>query len=82
MNRFLVFLVLCVATANCVELENICSADHFEYADVKVNAFYRVKQNVTFESLAHYLIDRSITCDPTEFRNKSNLLEALKVRNH
>ena len=81
MNRFLVFLVLCVASASCVELENICSAGRFEYKDVVVNAFYRVQRNVQFQSLRHYLVDHAIICDPSEFQNKTNYWSTLRIRN-
>ena len=81
MNKFLVLAVLCIASASCVELENLCSSDSFDYKGVQVNAFYRVQQNITFESLSHYLIDDTIKCDPSEFKNKTNLLETLKIKN-
>ena len=81
MNRFLVLVVLCIASASCVELENLCSSDSFDYNGVEVNAFYRVRQNITFESLSHYLIDHAVTCDQSEFINKTNYWEALKARN-
>ena len=81
MNKFLVLAVLCIASASCVELENLCSSDSFHWLGVQVNAFYRVPQNITFESLSHYLIDHAVTCDPSEFKNKTNLFETLKFKN-
>ena len=83
MNKFLVFLVLCIASASCVELENLCSSDHFGYSkyDVLVNAFYRERRNITFPSLRHYLINSSITCEPSKFVNKTNFFEALRIKN-
>ena len=81
MNKFLVLAVLCIASASCVELENLCSSDSFDYKGVQVNAFYRVQQNITFESLNHYLIDDTIKCDPSEFIYKTNLEPALKFKN-
>ena len=79
MNKFLV-LVLCIASASCVELENLCSSDSFDYKGIEVNAFHRVRQNVTFEPLSHYLIDLAIMCDPSEFYNKTRYWETLKYR--
>ena len=51
MTKLLVFLVLCIASASCVELENVCSPDHFEYDGVLVNAFYRERWNIPFPEL-------------------------------
>ena len=82
MNKLLVFLVLCIASASCVELENLCSSDHFEYNGVLVNSFYKSRLNVTFPSLSYYLINSSITCDRSEFVNKTNFLEAIKIKNN
>ena len=81
MNKFLVLAVLCIASASCVELENLCSSDSFDYKGVQVNAFYRVQQNITFGSLRYYLIDDTIKCDPSEFFNKTNPLKALNMKN-
>lgn len=72
--------MLCVASTNCVELENLCSSDTFEYAGILVNAFHRVQRNVTFKSLSHYLIKDSVKCDFFEFENKTNFWEALKIK--
>lgn len=80
MNRILMLAMLCVASASCLELENICASDAFKYKDVLVNAFYRVQWSVTFESLNHYLINDTVKCDPLEFKNKTNLQEALKFK--
>ena len=76
-----IFLVmLCVASVSCVDLKNICTADSFEYKGVLVNAFHRVQRNVTFESIGHYLIDNTVNCDPSEFQNKTNFWETLKLK--
>lgn len=80
MNKFLV-LVLCVASASCVELEHLCSSDRFDYEGLTVNAFHRVQHKVTFQSLRHYLIDHAITCDQSEFENQTNYWEVLRLRN-
>ena len=81
MNRILVLAMLCVASAHCVELENLCSSDTFEYNGVLVNAFHRVQWNVTFESLSHYLINDTVKCDIAEFQNKTEFWETLKAKN-
>lgn len=82
MNKLLVLLVLYLASVNCVELENICSPDAFDFDSKKVNAFHRVVQRVGFQGLRHYLIsDITILCDPTEFRYKNNYWEALGAKN-
>ena len=73
--------MLCVASASCVELENICSSDTFVYKDTQVNAFYKVRQNITFQPLNFFLIDPTVTCDQSEFENKTNFFEALKIKN-
>ena len=80
MNKFLLFAVFCVAAANCVELENLCSSDAFEYEGVLVNAFHRVQWNTTFQSLLHYLINNTVWCDLDQFQNKTNFLEAYKLK--
>lgn len=80
MNKILVILLLCAASASCFELENLCSSDTFIYNDLEVNAFYRVQLNFTFKSLGHYLIDDSVKCDENEFRNKTNFLKAMKAK--
>ena len=82
MNRFggLVLVVLClVASASC--LESLCSSDTFSYNGVLVNAFYKIRQNVTFERPTHYMIHDSVTCDPSEFKDRSNFLTSLKIKN-
>lgn len=82
MTKILVVLmILCASSASALLLEDICRANHFLYLDIWVNAFHRVQQNVTYEPLIYYLVDRSITCDPFEFVNRSNHLEALRARN-
>ena len=82
MSKLLVFPVLCIASASCVELENLCSSDHFEYDGVLVNAFYKSPMNVTFPGLSHYLINSSVTCDRSEFVNRTNFRTALKIKNN
>lgn len=85
--KFLVFLViLCASSASTLHLEAICPVnsflrDGFLYEGVRVNSFHRVRQNVTFEPLSYFLVDHRIICNPFEFRNKDNHLEALKARN-
>ena len=82
MAKFLTALaILCVSTASGLLLEPICSSSDFSFEDVWVNAFHQVPQNISFEPLLYYLIDRSIVCDPNEFQNQSNYLEVLKARN-
>ena len=73
--------MLCVASSSCVQLENICSSDSFEYNGVLVNAFYKVEWNVTFGSLNDYLINDTIKCNLDEFKNKANLQETLRLKN-
>ena len=80
MNKILFLTTLCVASVCCVELENLCSADAFEYKGVLVNAFHRVPQNVQFEPLAYYLINQTVKCDYFEFQNKRNYWETLKAK--
>ena len=72
--------MLCVALAGGVELENICSGDSFKVDGVLVNAFHRVRWNLTSEPLNHYLISDAVNCDPAEFKNKENFWEALKIK--
>ena len=80
MNKLFVFLVLCIASASCVELENVCSSDHFEYNGTLVNAFYRNRQSIVFPSLNYFLINSSIPCEQSEFVNKTNYKVALEIR--
>ena len=90
MNKILLLAIFCVASANCVTLENICSSDTFEYKSaqpvaggkppVLVNAFHRVQLNATFESLSHYLINDTVKCDIADFKIKANFWEALKLK--
>lgn len=80
MNRILLLAMLCIASASCVELENLCSSDAFEYNGVLVNAFHRLQQNVTFEPLSFYLINDTVKCDFFKFKNKTNFWEALRFK--
>lgn len=80
MNRIWVLAILCVASASGVELENLCSSDAFEYNGVLVNAFHRLQQSVTFESMSHYLINDTVKCDYFEFKNRTNFWEVLKIK--
>lgn len=82
MNKFLVVFLLCIASTSGLLLENICSSSSFEYNGiVLVNAFHRIAQNVTFEPLKNVLVPSSITCDPGQFQDKANHLEALRIKN-
>lgn len=81
MNRILLLAMLCVASSSCVELENLCSSDSFEYKGVLVNAFHKVQWNVTFGPLNDYLINDTVKCNPAEFENKTNLEETLRLKN-
>lgn len=78
--KIFVFTVICVASASCVKLENLCASDHFIYKGVLVNAFHRVPRNVTFEGLNHYLIHDTVKCDHSQFKNESNWWEAMKAK--
>ena len=80
MEKVLILAMLCIASTGCVELENICSGDSFEYEGVQVNAIHRVRFNVTLQPYRKSLINDSINCDPTEFKNKSNFWEALQSK--
>ena len=71
MNKVLLLTTLCVASVACVELENICSSDSFEF-EVLVNSFYRVQRNVTYYPLLHYLIHDGVRCDPFEYKDQAN----------
>ena len=78
MKKILILAIVCVATARDVELENIRKKDSFEYYDV--NAFHRFRWNVTFQPLRAYLINDTVTCDPAEFKNKTNFWDTLKFK--
>lgn len=74
-------LLFCVCySANCVQLENLCPADRFEYKLLDVNSFHRIRQNVTFKSISDYLVNDSVKCDPNDFRNHSNYQQAAKLK--
>ena len=75
------FAILWVASAGCVELENICSFDTFRFNNLLVNSFHRVQRYVAFQPLSHYLINDTIKCDFFEFKNKTNFWEALRLKN-
>lgn len=80
MVRFYVILAaLFVASAHCVELENLCSSDFFVYKGVLVNAFHRINQSVTLHSLNYYLANE-VRCDAEQFKNRTNYLEILRIR--
>ena len=83
MSKLFVFLVLCIVSASCaqLELENLCSSDHFEYNGTLVNTFYKERWNMTFPSLSHCLINSSVACDRSEFVNKTNYWEVLRIKN-
>lgn len=80
MNQILAILVLCAASAGCLELENLCSSDSFKYNDILVNAFHRTRLNLTFQPLSHYLINDTVKCDRGDFKNQTNFLKALKTK--
>ena len=80
MKKVLILAILCIASAGCVELENICSDVSFKYYAELVNAIHRVRWNVTFQPLQQYLINDSVKCDQAEFKNKTNYLEALRIK--
>ena len=79
--KILILAMLCVASVACVKLENICSADTFQYKGVLVNAVYRVQTNVTFQPISLYMINDSVKCDPAEFEVKRRFVEALTLKN-
>lgn len=70
----------CVASANCLELENICLSDTFEFNDFPVNAIHRLQGNLTFESLSHFLIDDTVKCVFFQFKNRTNFWETIKIK--
>ena len=73
--------MLCIASSRCLELKKICSWDSFYCEKLKVNAFYISQSwNVTFEGLNYYLINETTNCNPTEFKNQTNLMKALKIK--
>lgn len=82
MTKLLVaLLVLCVSSASGLLLEDLCPSDAFAYkGGILVNAFHRIRQNVTFEPF-EYLVNDNITCDPTEFRDKGHHMMALQAKN-
>ena len=80
MTKIVWLAILWVASASCVELENICSSDTLRFNDLLVNAFHRVQRNVTFQPLSYYLIKDTIKCDFFEFKNKTNFWEALRLK--
>ena len=63
-----------------MHLENLCPEDRFEYKLVEVNSFHRVRRNVTFERIGSYLAGDSFKCDPNDFKNRTNYLNALKLK--
>ena len=80
MARILVVLaVFCVASASCVELENLCIYDIFDYNGITVNAFRRVNQSVTFEPMNYYLVNK-LRCAVEQFKNRTNFLEVLRIQ--
>ena len=88
MNKLLL-LALCLASASCLQLENICSSDQFYYRGERgrevppelVNAFHKIGgQNITFKALNSYLIDDTVSCDLSEFKNATNFWEALRIK--
>ena len=80
MNKVLLLAMLCVASASCFELENICSSDTFKFEGLLVNAFYRVRLNMTFGSLNYYLLSDAVKCYYSEFKDKANYWEALELK--
>lgn len=74
-------LLLCVASASPVELENLCSNETFSYNGVLVNSFQKIRRSLEFKSLSHYLISNIVTCDPAEFKDKRNLWDSIKIKN-
>lgn len=81
MVTFWTFLVFGITAASCVELENLCDSETFDYKGVRVNSFQRLLLNFTFESLEFYLVKPTLTCDPSQFQNKTNFWEILKLKN-
>ena len=76
---FLVLAAFFVASAHAVELENLCSSDFFLYKGVLVNAFHRINQSVTFQPKEFYLATK-VRCDAEQFKNRTNYLEVLRIR--
>ena len=79
-TKIVLLAMLCVASASCVELENICPSDTFKFREVLVNAFHRVEGSVTFRPMTNFLVDDSVKCDFFEFKNKENFWGALKIK--
>ena len=80
LKKVLILAMLCVALAGAVELENICSDDTFEYEGVLVNALHRVQFNITLQPLRAYLIHDSVKCYYSQFQNKTNYWEVLRMK--
>ena len=82
MNKIVLLAMLCVASANCSEIGNICTLDNFEFNKMLVNSVYKFQLNMTFGSLGHYLIknNNNVRCYISEFNDKANYWEALKIK--
>lgn len=77
----LILLLLCIcSSAKCVQLENLCSADRFDYKKLDVNSFYRIRQQITFDPINNYLVSDSVKCNPEDFKNHTNYLQAQRLR--
>ena len=80
MNKTVLLAMLCVASASCSGFGNICTLDNFELNKVLVNSVYKFQLNMTFGSLGHYLIKDNVRCHISEFNDKANYWEALKLK--
>lgn len=67
MLKLLLLLVVSSTAVNCLQLERLCPADHFDYEDVRVNAIHRVQYNLTLEPVSFFTIDLDEECSNYNF---------------
>lgn len=79
MNKVLSFVLLLgvCATVSSVKVQNICPHDTFKYEDLLVNAVYKFSHSVTFPPIRSYMLNDSIVCNKSDFKNPANFLEVL-----
>lgn len=56
MRPLLLAVLLLASAVTCIPLDRLCPSDHFEYMGFKVNAIYRLKINVTLETVSNFTV--------------------------
>lgn len=80
-HKLAILAVLCLASSNGLELENLCEKDLFSYKNVLVNSFHRRIEHAVLLPPPFYMIDIYDNCEDDRFDDTATRDKALEIKN-